>query len=369
MQENEPTSTDEGTVSATEAAAEVMPSAAGEVGVGALARTLQDVWTLQRKELDQLLRALTPLSRGVEQASADDLQGVSKSLARLNLTDSILQAQATELSLRLEEAADRRAVELRERLLRDLQTAAADAAVVFKKLADHPLEVGIGPLEVSIPENGEATIRLGREVIETVRVDGRRIVNAAVAAADALKRQAIPTTEFLEMLLRAWRMALAAGDASPDGRIDIVDTLLPLGLLQSGPRTWRRIDGGKGPGPMSRARLAYQLYRARREGVLQVNGWRFELAAATLASTKDPRNVLWVLRPDGTGQFYGSLRFVRAGSPEASAASPESDAAVDTTTTASGTSAGSAAAAAPASSAPSDENLNDVLSIFGDNGE
>lgn len=368
MQENDATTTGDGAVSATDATSDGPSAPAAEVGVGALVRTLNEVWTLQRKELDQVLRALAPLSRGVEQATAEDLQGVSKALSRLSLTDTVLQAQATELSERLQEAADRRALELRERLLRDLQTASADAAVVFKKLSDHPLEVGIGPLEVSIPESGEATIRLGREVIETVRVDGRRIVQAAVAAADTLKRQAIPTTEFLELLLRAWRMALAAGETSPDGRIDIVDTLLPLGLLQSGPRTWRRIDGSKGPGPMSRARLAYQLYRARREGLLQVNGWRFELAAATLASTKDPRNVLWVLRPDGTGQFYGSLRFVRAGSPEASAGTPDGDAPAQ----ASGSPAETAVAAAPAgpaSDAGDAGSLNEVLSIFGDSDE
>lgn len=274
------------------------------------------------RESERLLDALRPLgSRGLDNAPVC-LREVAGRLRRLRPGDDARADLAERLAHTLAGHADALEDAARTHLLDGLRAAAAEAGLPYRRLSDDPLEVGLGPLEVSLPPRGEATLRLGREEVVTADQDPDAIVRGVVREIAAMKENLIPSAEFFDLLSRAWRMAVAARGPSPDGRVDLVDLLLPLALLELGPDQWRRARAERGVTPWPRYRLAYQLYRLRRERHLVGRGQRLELAAATLATTRDTRNVLHVLDGDGRGQYYGAVRFVPEAATERGAGSP-----------------------------------------------
>lgn len=307
--------------------------------------------------------ALSALKGSLDAASPTTLRDVSTRLRKLRLQNDARGRESEDLADALERTADAHERTARTVLLDDLRRSAEAAGQPFRRLGDDPLEVAIGPLEVSIPETGEATVRLGREPITSVEPRGNTIVTACGDAVRRLKADLLPAAHFFDLLHRAWRMVMAARGPSPDGRVDLVDLRLPLALLELGPDQWRKGRAERGVSPWPRYRLAYQLYRLRREGHLEANGVRVELAAATLSTTRDSRNVLHVLSGEGRGQFYGAIRFVplrtAAEAPDADLRSP-----ADPAPASGGTEAPSAEAPGAQETAAAEGRLDQVLDLF-----
>jgi hypothetical protein len=105
---------------------------------------------------------------------------------------------------------------------------------------------------------------------------------------------------------------LAARGHTLGERVDLVDLRLPLALLRTGADRWRRIELAKTPS-YERYQLAYQLQRLRKDQLLEKGGLRLDLGSATGGSTRQKHNVLFIPRAGGDGQYYLSLRFVKAG--------------------------------------------------------
>ena len=302
-------------------------------------------------DADRLLRTLREVTRAERTKTSDDtLRKAYQGLRRLALKREDARRAAGTLADTLQEELQRRAKERRRDLLQALREGAEAANLRFERLADDPLEVRLGPFEVSIPEEGSALVRLGREAIEAVNADAPAILRKCTTLSVKMREERIDAETFFVMLIRAWRMVLAA-TSGDEARIDLVDTLLPLGLLSASPAQWRKT---KEVEPMERWRLAYQLYRLQREGRLTHQGWRLELGAATIAATRDPRNVVYILRGDGQGQFYASLRFTRV----ATGATPPSPgpAALDAPTPTAGAAGGQAELDALLADLPMDED-------------
>ena len=142
----------------------------------------------------------------------------------------------------------------------------------------------------------------------------------ALAAARAGKRVLLANKETLVMagrffmeavrlhgaLLQAWQLL------SGTDWVELSDLLphLALGLQDE---RFRRDPVARNFRPYPRARLAWDLWRLRRERALSVDGWRLSLGPATGGSTRDKRRVYWLEDDQGRGQYYLTLRFTRDG--------------------------------------------------------
>lgn len=204
---------------------------------------------------------------------------------------------------------ERLRVKARMRFLQKLDMLAEQADVAVEKLSEAPLVLYLKPLTFEIDfDAGHARMLYGHELIEEVPLEARKLLDARKSALARLEEQSLASDDFFDLLHDAYRTVLVADHAKPGERVELVDVLVPLAMLRAERSAWRK----KGPDalePFSRPLLAWQLAALRRDGVLERNGVRLELGAATGGSTRDKTNVLYVPVGAKSGQYYGSLRF------------------------------------------------------------
>lgn len=184
-----------------------------------------------------------------------------------------------------------------------------EQSVPVDLLGDSPPTFLVAPLTCSLDlDKGEASLLFAHEVVASCDLDAARVLATRAEAVAAIQAAAIPSADFFDHLHRAYEVTLLARGGAPGDRVDLVDLLGPLALIAHPPERWRALSQ-KDLAPYPRHMLAYQLYRLRRDGLLERAGLRVELGAATGGSTRKKRDVLFVPQTPTDGQYHLSIRF------------------------------------------------------------
>jgi len=215
------------------------------------------------------------------------------------------------LAAALRRRAMKMATRARMELVGAIDAAAAAADVSFRKLSDRPLTILLSPLTFSCDVDRQtARAAFGKETIEEdITLRAEDLVRARADLVSRLKAEAVDSEVFFERLRKAYRLVLDVQEREAEARVDLVDVMVPLAVVSSERGRWRK----KGIGalaPFPRYLLAYQLWKLRRDGLLEHGEARLDLGTATGGSTKDKRDVLFIPTTATEGQYFVSIRFV-----------------------------------------------------------
>ena len=262
-----------------------------------------------RKQTAPLRNALDALDALC--AEGPTLEVLEKGLGPLGdgrFDDEALEAQRHALHQELSELHQRLRSRARSQLVGALSRRGREEGVEVEPLSETPLELRIAPLTVLADfARAEATLLYAREPVQSCTLDPEAIWAARLEVVERIRAGAQGSPEFFECLLAACRLAQARRGLGADARVDLVDLLGPLSLLQHPVDEWRKLPA-KALEPYPRWLLAYQLQRLRKDACLSHAGHRLELGAATGGSARKKQNVLFVPAA-GDGQYMLSLRF------------------------------------------------------------
>jgi len=256
------------------------------------------------KKVEEALKILEKEDSGVS-----DLAGAARCIAERGGTDERWVAVRKEAERRLERAR----IKAGMRLTSALEAAGAEAGYELHKLSDRPLVLQLGELSVECDlSTNSAQLLFGREVArEGLECEAREVLKARSEVLDLHASWSANDGELFGRILAGYRMLLLREGSTQGERVSLVDLLIPLSFLTSEPKAWRA-DGPRGLAPHSAHRLAFELSRLRRSGLLEHDGLRLDLGVATGGSTANKRDVLFVPTSGAEGQYYGSIRFVEA---------------------------------------------------------
>ncbi len=271
------------------------------------ARLLSEVETKGREmsKLQKALKGLTSTStlespRKVEEACRLLRQSDPKSIGiDIDLT-ALLEATAADQR----ERANARKIEF-GRLLKEN---AEKEGVVCKMMTSDPMAFSIPPFTVTVELNQNlATMQYARLALEDLPARPDRIM--AARGKNLKKLEAGWSSEqFFDALHHAYEMQLFEKKGQKGERVVLTDLLARVALsfqtdkFRADPVAGNYRDYG-------RVRMAYDLSRLRRNGLLQRNGWRLHLGTATGSSTQDKKGVLYIEESPAQGQYYLSIWF------------------------------------------------------------
>lgn len=213
----------------------------------------------------------------------------------------------------LEKELPRMRTKARMKFLTTLEMLATQEELKVERISESPLVLYLKPLTLEVDfDGGGARLLFGHEPISELPINARSIMEERKKILAGLKKEALSSEDFFPLLKKAYQSVLAREGAEFGARVDLVDVTIPLSMLLAKPRDLRRrgIDALK---PYPRELLVWQLARLRQDGMLQVDGLRLDLGAATGGSTKNKEDVLFIPVGPSSGQYYGSLRFERTG--------------------------------------------------------
>lgn len=273
-----------------------------------LQKTLELLQNLEG-ELKPALKLLKELSAPQGLADTRKLKQKLEQLKRLSWSHPSLEQSVAELAAQLEEW---RVLEERQRPMqfgRLLKDAADECGVPFAPLTSDPPCYRLDPLTVEISiSKGVATLAYARIPLGECSLDAKDILEQRERYLAALEGDNFDPKKHLEQLHLAYRRCLLAEQKNPGDRVDLVDLLPELALLQQSER-FRLDPTRENFKPYGKVRLGYDLARLRRAGQLEHQGTRLTLGTATMGTTKHKERVLY-LEEAGRGQFYLSLAFV-----------------------------------------------------------
>lgn len=196
----------------------------------------------------------------------------------------------------------------RPRLASALRDACAAASIDLVVLTRDPLELRLPPLGVSVDvARDRADITFGKQVLTSCGAQADAVIAARQQALDQLQQIPWDPAALHGSLRRAWQR-LGAADWQE------LTQVLPLLAFELQDARFLRDPVSAHYRPYSRAQLAWDLWRLRRDRALTSDGWRLTLGSATGGSTRDKKRVFWIEDDQGRGQYYLTLRFVRDGS-------------------------------------------------------
>jgi len=266
-------------------------------------KALQKALKAQEKALDDLVAGQDAgeVGRLVDGLAALDLEA----LRRVGLGERVeaLVAGAREQVQALRQ-------EQKRALAAALQGAAEAAGRPFRRLAENPPEFLLAPFTVTLDlERMEVALHYAREELARVPATKDAVVAAIERAErDLTAKQLAPEEEF-DLLVAAWRAALAAEGRPVGERAELAEVLPQLALLRQ-PRRFREDPQREAWAPYPKVRFLFDLARLRAARLLERGGLRLDLGTATGDSTKKKGRVFFLSEPDGGGQYYLTIRFV-----------------------------------------------------------
>lgn len=267
--------------------------------------------------LERDVTAAGKMLRGVEgPPSPADLKNWEAVLARLadenlqTLGLPVLQERLAELRSWAATAVAGVHQDLRRTVLDDFVARAEARQTPARWQHDDPPTYLVGTISVAFDFQQQQTeLLFGREPIQRLGLDVEAVLQARDDQARALREGPDAPTVFAR-LLRAWRIAVTWQGLPEGERVDLVDLLPALALVSQTPEALRGRQAGTLEYP--RHRLAHHIWLLRHAQLLEHQGMRLDLGAATGGSTRNKRNVLYVPTTPVDGQYYLSLRFVPA---------------------------------------------------------
>jgi len=242
-------------------------------------------------------------------ASFADWLDLSQSLQNYELGTPELDQKRVALLAEVERGMQKLRVKTRMAFFMEFERLAAEREVTLQKVSEAPYVCFADPMTLEVDfDKGFARVLYGHELIDEVELDARKLLDARAGALKEIKKQALNSKQFFESLYASYRTVLAAEGLSDGERVDLVDVLLPMSMMRIARENWRKksVDGLQ---PFTRYQLAWQLSQLRRDAMLEHDGKRLDLGAATGGSTRDKKNVLYIPMGAGNGQYYGSIRF------------------------------------------------------------
>jgi len=198
----------------------------------------------------------------------------------------------------------------RPRLAQQIRDVCAAAGVDLVVLTKNPLELRLAPLGVKVDiDRDRSLITFGGQRLAECGANAQQILSARQDALKLLEVGTWDAANFHRVLRKAWTQA------GGDGWQELTD-VLPLVALGLQDLRFKRDPSASTFHSYGRARLAWDLWRLRRDRMLTVDGWRLTLGPATGSSTKDKKRVFWLEDDRGQGQYYLTLRFVRDGADD-----------------------------------------------------
>ena len=203
-------------------------------------------------------------------------------------------------------------VKARMKFLATLDLQAGKEELAIERISESPLVLFIKPLTFEVDfDAGGARMLYGHEQIDDLPIDAHRFLQDRQKVLEKSRRQLVDPSDFFDLLHQAYKMVLASEGLEYGARVDVVDVLAPLSLLRAGTKTLRK-KGIDALEPFPRYLLAMQLARQRRDGLLEKEGLRLDLGAATGGSTRNKEDVLFIPVGASSGQYSRSLRFERS---------------------------------------------------------
>lgn len=259
--------------------------------------------------LDRELKPAIKLLKEIQDlADTKKLKQKLEQMAKHTWSSPDLSRRFDELRARLDEW---RVHEERQRPMRfgrQLKDAADAAGVTFAPLSSEPPVYRLDPLTVEASfSKGVARLEYARLPLGECSLEPADILEQRQRYLSALEGEEFDGKRYVELLWLAYRRALLTFNRPYGERVDLVDLLPELAVLQQSDR-FKADPTRENFRPYGKVRLAYDLARLRRSGQLEHNGARLTLGTATMGTTKQKDRVLY-LEEAGRGQYYLSLAF------------------------------------------------------------
>ncbi len=266
----------------------------------------------RRRRFSRVKNLLTKIDGRTPQAGDfETWMEVKKGLDGYELGIDSVDEMRTALVEELGSVVDQVAIKTRMKFMTKLEALADQEELEVEKVSENPLVLYLDPITFEIDfDEGTIEMLYGHEAIDmgAIGIDAGAVLQARSDALESMERRQMESSEFFDLLYRAYRTVLVSDGAEVGERVDLVDVLVPLSMLEVD-RDRLRKQGPDAMAPFPRYQLAYQLAALRRDGMLEKNGLRLDLGAATGGSTRDKTNVLYIPVGATSGQYYGSLRF------------------------------------------------------------
>jgi hypothetical protein len=262
------------------------------------------------RDLNRAKKALEQICRKDALENLDLVEKYTEDLRKADLTPIECDDRRGEAVQRLDTYVDKTRRRRRQTFMKTLHREAKRREIEFEKISEGPLTLHIAPFDLEADfETSTGRLSYARTDVATVDLDVDAILEAHQREMTAMKQRSRPSPRFFERLLSAYQLAVQAQGESIGSRVDLVDLLAPLALLDSDPTGWRNEALEAIEGHYPRHLLSYQLGRLRRDGMLEHAGHRIDLGTATGGSTEDKRDVLFLPTGPDAGQYYLSIRF------------------------------------------------------------
>ena len=281
---------------------------AGELPLTDQVRDFRKRFRKAYRPFDRASKALDGLAEAGGTRRMDILARAVDAIGALPAGSADLADDRAALLDRLQATCSRLVAEARGALLRELKARGLEQGVDPTLVSEQPLSVLLAPVVVELDLTSlAATVTYAREPVLQAEATASKILAARDKAIESIREQAVSSEDFFERVAVAYRMVLAARGREHGERVDLVDLLAPLAILQHDADAWRK-DAPDKIAPYPRYLLAYQLNRLRRDGLLVHRGRRLELGTATGGSTRNKRDVLFVPTSPTEGQYHLSWR-------------------------------------------------------------
>jgi len=280
--------------------------------VNELARRLLAEVDKKSKEISKLHRALKKLASADTLESPRTVKEVCKLLEQSNPKDFGLKIDFAELLASTAADQLQRAKARKVEFGRMLKESAESQGLTCKMITTEPMEFSLPPFTVAVNLGQNlATINYARLALEELPARPDRIT-AALEKNLKMLETGWSSGQFFDALYDAYQMQLFEKKAHQGERVVLTDLLACVALsFQNDKFRFDPVAGNYRA--YGRVRLAYDLARLRRNGLLQRKDLRLNLGTATGSSTRNKKGVLYVEESPGQGQYYLSIWFSPAG--------------------------------------------------------
>lgn len=260
------------------------------------------------KELARLQKALKSLATPETLEAPRKVEEVCKVLAEIDPGTLGLDLDLAALMEAAARDQRERATARRVEFGRELKEKAQAKGMACTLITSDPMEFSLPPFTLSVDlEQNTASLLYARLSVENLPAKPDRILTSLEKNLKDLEGGWSSET-FFDALHGAYERELLEAGAPKGERVALTRVLAPVAMAFQNDR-FRNDPIAAHYQAYGRVRLAYDLARLRRQGLLQRKGWRLNLGTATGSSTRDKKGVLYVEETPGQGQYYLTLWF------------------------------------------------------------
>jgi hypothetical protein len=195
---------------------------------------------------------------------------------------------------------------------RMLNEIAVKQGLTCKMITTEPMEFSLPPFTVAVNlDQNLAHINFAKLALEELPAKPDQIT-AALQKNLKMLQTGWSSEQFFDALYDAYRMQLFEKKCRQDERVVLTDLLARVALSFQNEK-FRSDPVAGNYHAYGRVRMAYDLSRLRKNGLLQRKGWRLNLGTATGSSTRNKKGVLYIEESPRQGQYYLSIWFSPAG--------------------------------------------------------